>query len=138
MKFSDGMFLKKLSATHPMSQKYQVKVIRGDKYGRVTEEEYSGMDLDEAVNVFLRSGVQVSAPPQIAAAGAGIYVMISYDEQPKASGVNDHDRAQRSLTKKDAQLYEQNNRAECGRQHLPYDADGIHIRDLRDKLLFKQ
>lgn len=103
-----------------MSPKQQVKVIQGDKYGRATDKKYFGLNLDEAVNLFIQSGVYVSAPPQIAANESGVYVMLSY-EQLRAPGVNDHDRAQRSLTKEAVERYEARNKAECERRGIPYD-----------------
>ncbi len=105
----------------------KIKILFGA--GPVGSTFESGLDnLEKRINAFLQSGIRVVSPPQIIRedpnSSSELWYGIVFYEQPSSPGVNDHDRAQRSLTEDKIELYEKNNIVECRRQRLPYDAEG--------------
>jgi len=64
-------------------------------------------DLEQQIDSFLQSGIRVASPPQlIQDARSSIWHGAIFYEQPSSPGINDHDRAQRSLTSEDVKKSE--------------------------------
>jgi len=94
--------------------------ITSGKYG--PSGKYGSSELEEEINAFLASGIRVSFPPKIEYDTDGLWYAAIFYEQPSSPSINEADRQQRSLTKEEIELYDQNNRVECQRKGIPYDA----------------
>jgi len=87
--------------------------ITSGKYG--PSGKYGASELEEEINAFLASGIRVSFPPKIQYDADGLWCAAIFYEQPSSPGINDDDRAQRSLTSEDVQKSERITEEYCSR-----------------------